>query len=198
MGGMAAQIPIRNDASANERALDKVRADKLREVRAGHDGTWVAHPGLVPVTKEIFDLYMPEANQVLSQRADPRVTAQDLLTVPPGDITEEGLRLNVDVGLQYVQSWLRGLGCVPIYNLMEDAATAEICRAQVWQWVKHSARLGNGAPVTKNSVARAIAERKKQLPQDERLDVAAQVLEDMMTSAEFPEFLTLACQRYLD
>jgi malate synthase len=198
MGGMAAQIPIRNDASANERALEKVRSDKLREVRAGHDGTWVAHPGLVPLTKEIFDAYMPAANQIRAQRQDQRVTAQDLLAVPQGDITEEGLRLNIDVGLQYVHSWLQGLGCVPIYNLMEDAATAEICRAQVWQWVKHSAQLDDGQSITKNLVARTIEERKKQLPAGERLALAAEVLEDMMTSAEFPEFLTLVCQRYLD
>ena len=133
MGGMAAQIPIKNDSTANEKALDKVRQDKLREVLAGHDGTWVAHPGLVPVAKEIFDAHMKESNQIGLRREDVRVTAKDLLAVPEGKITEEGLRWNIDVGLQYLESWLRGSGCVPIYNLMEDAATAEICRAQVWQ-----------------------------------------------------------------
>ena len=139
MGGMAAQIPIKNDPAANEKAIDKVRQDKLREVNAGHDGTWVAHPGLVPIAKEIFDADMKEANQIGRRREDVRVTAKDLLAVPEGEITEEGLRWNIDVGLQYLESWLRGSGCVPIYNLMEDAATAEICRAQVWQWVRHGA-----------------------------------------------------------
>src|SRR6266581_9625944 len=134
MGGMAAQIPIKNDPAANEAALEKVRQDKLREVRAGHDGTWVAHPGLVPVAAHVFDASMPGPNQLHVTREDVRVTASDLLTVPEGDITEAGLRTNVDVGIQYLESWLRGSGCVPIYNLMEDAATAEISRSQVWQW----------------------------------------------------------------
>ena len=136
MGGMAAQIPIKNDPAANEQALEKVRQDKLREVRAGHDGTWVAHPGLVPIAKAIFDQHMPEQNQIARKRDDVSVTAKDLLAVPDGEITDEGVRWNIDVGLQYLEAWLGGLGCVPIYNLMEDAATAEICRAQVWQWVK--------------------------------------------------------------
>ncbi len=198
MGGMAAQIPIRNDAAENERALEKVRQDKLREVRAGHDGTWVAHPGLVPVAKEIFDQYMPQANQISATRKHRPVTSQDLLTVPGGDITEQGLRWNIDVGLQYVHSWLQGQGCVPIYNLMEDAATAEICRAQVWQWVRHGARLQDGREVTKKLVAEMVAERKEQLPAGERLNLAAQALEAMMTSQEFHEFLTLACYDLLD
>ncbi len=140
MGGMAAQIPIKGDPAANQHALDKVRQDKLREVRAGHDGTWVAHPGLVSVAKEIFDAYMTGPNQ-LDRRPQIKITAADLLAVPDGEITEAGLRWNIDVGIQYVEAWLRGSGCVPIYNLMEDAATAEICRAQVWQWVHHGAQL---------------------------------------------------------
>src|SRR6478735_930229 len=147
MGGMAAQIPIRNDSEANERALEKVRQDKLREVNAGHDGTWVAHPGLVPVAKEIFDRHMEGANQLTRRREEVRVTANDLLTVPEGPITEEGLRWNIDVGLQYLESWLRGSGCVPIYNLMEDAATAEISRTQVWQWAHYGRQLSNGKKV---------------------------------------------------
>src|SRR5216110_3000165 len=130
MGGMAAQIPIKHDAAANDAALEKVRQDKLREVRAGHDGTWVAHPGLVPVAAQVFDASMPGPNQLHVTRADVRVTAADLLAVPEGEITAAGLRTNVDVGIQYLESWLRGLGCVPIYNLMEDAATAEISRSQ--------------------------------------------------------------------
>ena len=144
MGGMAAQIPIKNDPEANEKALDKVRQDKLREVKAGHDGTWVAHPGLVPVAKDVFDQYMPQPNQIPVKREDVRISAQDLLKVPTGEITEQGLRLNVDVGIQYLEAWMRGNGSVPIYNLMEDAATAEISRAQVWQWLRHGAKLTDG------------------------------------------------------
>src|SRR5213080_3560106 len=147
MGGMAAQIPIKHDPVANEAALEKVRQDKLREVRAGHDGTWVAHPGLVPVAAQVFDASMPGPNQLHVARDDVRVTASDLLAVPEGEITEAGLRTNVDVGIQYLESWLRGSGCVPIYNLMEDAATAEISRSQVWQWMRHGARLADGRQV---------------------------------------------------
>src|SRR5262249_29670692 len=135
--GMAAQIPIKSDPAANEQAVEKVRQDKLREVRDGHDGTWVAHPGLVPVAMQIFDEHMPTPNQRQVTRDDVQVTAADLLQVPTGEITEAGLRINVNVGLLYLESWLRGQGCVPIYNLMEDAATAEICRTQIWQWIRH-------------------------------------------------------------
>src|SRR4051794_5694707 len=128
MGGMAAQIPIKGDENANLQAMEKVRADKLREVTAGHDGTWVAHPGLVPVARQIFDEHMKAPNQIPNKRLDVQVKAQDLLTVPSGEITEGGLRTNVEVALIYLESWLRGVGCVPIHNLMEDAATAEISR----------------------------------------------------------------------
>ena len=203
MGGMAAQIPIRNDAAANEEALEKVRKDKLREVQAGHDGTWVAHPGLVPIAKEIFDKYMPGANQIAKPRTNRPVSAKDLLEVPKGEITEKGLRWNVDVGLQYVWSWLRANGCVPIYNLMEDAATAEISRAQVWQWVRHGARLSDGRTVTAAMVKQILRERTAELQAkdtsgDGRLQQAAQVLDTMMTVEEFPEFLTLASYDLLD
>ncbi len=202
MGGMAAQIPIRNDAAANEQALEKVRRDKLREVQAGHDGTWVAHPGLVPVAKEIFDKYMPEPNQISAQRTSRAVEAKDLLDVPTGDITDEGLRWNIDVGLQYLHSWLQGSGCVPIYNLMEDAATCEICRAQVWQWIKHGAHLKDGRLVTEGMVKEIIHHRAAELGaglgNDEKLRQAAKVLEDLTTSPEFAEFLTLASYDLLD
>ncbi len=207
MGGMAAQIPIRNDVAANDQALDKVRRDKLREVKAGHDGTWVAHPGLVPVAKEIFDTYMPEPNQISPKQESMRqpsrpVQAQDLLAVPQGDITEAGLRWNIDVGLQYLHSWLQGSGCVPIYNLMEDAATAEICRAQVWQWVKHGAHLQDGRLVTDGMVKQIIHQRAAELgaglSNDEKLRQAARVLEELTTSREFAEFLTLASYDLLD
>ncbi len=207
MGGMAAQIPIRNDQAANEEALDKVRKDKLREVKAGHDGTWVAHPGLVPIAKEIFDEYMPQPNQIAKARTDRPVSARDLLEVPQGEITEKGLRWNIDVGLQYVWSWLRGNGCVPIYNLMEDAATAEICRAQVWQWVRHGARMSGGKTVTAEFVKGIARTRTAELQEevsgktshgDRRLQQACEVLEGLMTGAEFPEFLTLATYDLLD
>ncbi len=201
MGGMAAQIPIRNDAEANRIALDKVRKDKLREVSAGHDGTWVAHPALVPIAKTIFDQHMKEPNQIYRLPSTNRITARDLLTVPEGQITEAGLRWNVDVGIQYLESWLRGNGCVPIYYLMEDAATAEICRTQVWQWIKHGARLSDGRTVTAEMV-RAITRDtvdwlRSTLPEDS-LEEAARLFEKMMTSVEFPEFLTLAAYDLID
>jgi malate synthase len=204
MGGMAAQIPIKNDAAANERALDKVRQDKLREVNAGHDGTWVAHPGLVAVAKEIFDERMKEPNQINVSRAEVTITAEDLLKVPQDEITEEGLRLNIDVGIQYLESWLRGIGCVPIYNLMEDAATAEICRAQVWQWLKHKARMNNGRSITSELVRKFIAEELAKLTESQSgsasnmFDLAARLFEQITTAAEFPEFMTLVSYEYID
>jgi malate synthase len=192
MGGMAAQIPIKHDPAANEAALEKVRQDKLREVRAGHDGTWVAHPALVPVAAQVFDASMPGANQLDVTRHDVRVTASDLLAVPEGDITEAGLRTNVDVGIQYLESWLRGVGCVPIYNLMEDAATAEISRSQVWQWVRHGARLSDGRAVTQALVESIIAE------EGGKFELAAKLFGQLTTSAEFPDFLTLIAYQHLD
>jgi malate synthase len=201
MGGMAAQVPVKNDPVANQQALDKVRADKLREVKAGHDGTWVAHPALVAIAKEIFDEYMKTPNQIFVKREDVHVTAQDLLQVPTGTITEAGLRWNIDVGLQYVEAWLRGIGCVPIYNLMEDAATAEICRAQVWQWVKHGAKLDDGRPVTAELVRRLMDHELEKLKAKSgagRFADAGRIFEQMLTSAEFPEFLTLVAYDYLD
>ncbi|MGH9659344.1 MAG: malate synthase A, partial [Bryobacteraceae bacterium] len=179
MGGMAAQIPIKNDPQANEAALEKVRQDKLREVKAGHDGTWVAHPGLVPIAKEIFDAHMKTPNQI-GRKLDVSVAPSDLVAVPEGDITEEGLRLNVNVGLQYLESWLRGNGCVPINNLMEDAATAEISRAQVWQWVRHGAKLKDGRVVTRELVRQTIAEEAGKFSGG-KFPVAAKLFEEMMT-----------------
>src|SRR5216684_8676188 len=148
LGGMAAQIPIKRDAALNAQALEKVRQDKLREVRQGHDGTWVAHPGLVPVAREVFDAHMSGPHQIGRRREDVRVSARDLLATPAGDITADGLYTNLSVALQYLAGWLDGMGCVPINNLMEDAATAEISRAQVWQWLHHGARLQDGRPIT--------------------------------------------------
>src|SRR5881296_2048044 len=199
MGGMAAQIPIKNDPAANEAALEKVRQDKLREVRAGHDGTWVAHPGLVPVAMQVFDAGMQGPNQLHVMRDDVRVTAPDLLAVPEGEITEAGLRTNVDVGIQYLESWLRGVGCVPIYNLMEDAATAEISRSQVWQWVRHGAQLSNGPAVTQQLVESIIAEEleEKKLTGG-KFDLAARLFHQLMTGSDFPEFLTLVAYEHLE
>jgi malate synthase len=206
MGGMAAQVPIKNDPVVNELALNKVRQDKLREVKAGHDGTWVAHPGLVPIAKEIFDQYMKEPNQISKKSAIVQVTAKDLLAVPEGTITEKGLRWNIDVGLQYLEAWLRGVGCVPIYNLMEDAATAEICRAQVWQWIRHAAMLDDGRTVTGELVRELtkeeLAKLRRELGPDRydsgRFQEASQIFEKLMTNAEFPEFLTLVAYDYID
>ena len=159
IGGMAAQIPIKNNPEANNQALAKVDADKQREVKAGHDGTWVAHPGLVPMVKEIFDSQMPAANQIDKLREDVQVTADDLLKVPDGVITEQGLRTNISVGVQYIESWLRGVGCVPLYNLMEDAATAEISRAQVWQWIRHpKGVLEDGHKITREMFDKRLVE----------------------------------------
>ncbi len=197
MGGMAAQIPIKNDPAASERALGKVRQDKLREVRAGHDGTWVAHPGLVPIAKEIFDTHMTGSNQIHRRPDDVHVTPADLLAVPEGEITEDGLRWNIDVGLQYLEAWLRGSGCVPIYNLMEDAATAEICRAQVWQWLRHGATLSNRRQVTQKLVREVIAEQKNRLP-GERMVEAARIYGQMIADTDFAEFLTLVAYDYID
>ena len=198
MGGMAAQVPIKNDPVANEAALEKVRKDKLREVKAGHDGTWVAHPGLVSVAKDVFDEFMKTPNQLAVKRADVHVTATDLITVPEGPITEAGLRWNLDVGIQYLEAWLRGIGCVPIYNLMEDAATAEICRAQVWQWVKHGAKLDDGRAVTAGMANAAIDDLLKKFGEGGQFKQAAELYRSMLTSPDFPEFLTLGAYNYID
>jgi len=139
MGGMAAQIPVKDDEAANRAAFDKVRADKKREVEQGHDGTWVAHPDLVPVAMEVFDAAMPRANQVIDQRQMPQISAASLLAPHKGDVTEAGIRTNISVGIEYTAAWLRGRGAVPIHNLMEDASTAEISRSQLWQWLRHGA-----------------------------------------------------------
>jgi malate synthase len=198
MGGMAAQIPIKEDPAANEAALEKVRADKLREVRAGHDGTWVAHPGLVPVAKDIFDAHMPGPNQLGLAPAPVAVTRDDLLRVPEGSRTEAGLRHNVRVGIQYIEAWLRGNGCVPLYHLMEDAATAEISRAQVWQWLRHRATV-DGAPLDKDHFARAVEEEMQRIRrevgdtrfQGGRFPEARELFVRLSTSPKFEDFLTL-------
>ncbi|MDQ6705890.1 MAG: malate synthase A, partial [Acidobacteriota bacterium] len=181
MGGMAAQIPIKNDPEANARALEKVRQDKLREVKAGHDGTWVAHPALVAVAKEVFDAGMPGPNQLSVKREEVRVTAKDLLKAPEGEVTEEGLRMNVDVGIQYLEAWLRGSGAVPIYNLMEDAATAEISRAQVWQWGRHGAKLTDGRAVTPELIQETIRKEVASRMGTGKFELASKLFGEMMT-----------------
>jgi len=200
MGGMAAQIPIRGDEQANAQALAKVKADKEREAKAGHDGTWVAHPGLVATAMEQFDKYMPGPNQIDKLREDVSVTAADLIEVPQGQITEQGLRTNIDVGIQYIESWLNGNGCVPIYHLMEDAATAEICRTQVWQWLHHGeAKLEDGRPITTElyrSLLPEVLEHIKSQAGTERFEQgkykeAADLFDELVTQDTFEEFLTL-------
>ena len=206
MGGMAAQIPIKNDEARSKAALEKVRADKLREVRDGHDGTWVAHPGLVPVAREVFEAHMKGPNQLERLREDVQVTAADLLQVPQGTRTEEGLRLNVRVGIQYIESWLRGNGCVPLYSLMEDAATAEISRAQVWQWLRHGAALEDGRRVTPELIGSVIDDEMKTIEselgsqrfQAGRFREARALFERISTAQSLENFLTLPAYEALD
>jgi len=199
MGGMAAQIPIRNDPEANAAAMDKVRADKLREAGDGHDGTWVAHPGLVGIAKDVFDREMPGPNQIARQRQDVSVTAADLLKVPDGTITEAGLRQNVNVGIGYLEAWLRGHGCVPLDHLMEDAATAEISRAQIWQWIRHGASLHDGRRIDR-ALCHAVLEEELQKHKERagaeafakgRFADAAHLFRDLIDAPKFVEFLTL-------
>ncbi|CAG8612515.1 1029_t:CDS:2, partial [Paraglomus occultum] len=199
MGGMAAQIPIKNDPNANKIALDKVRADKLREVKAGHDGTWVAHPDLVKVALEVFNENLKTPNQIYVRRDDVNVSALDILNMNvPGSITETGIRNNVSVGLTYIESWLRGLGCVPIHNLMEDAATAEISRSQLWQWVKHRSRTADGKTVTPEYLIKLLDEEvgkiEKQLGAQRfgqtKYTLAKRYLASQITGKEYAEFIT--------
>jgi malate synthase len=194
MGGMAAQIPIRDDPAANEAAMEKVRADKMREAGDGHDGTWVAHPGLVAIAKEIFDREMPRPNQIARKRQDVHVTASDLLAVPKGTITEAGLRQNLNVGIGYIEAWLRGTGCVPLYNLMEDAATAEISRAQVWQWIRHGAQLDDGRTIDRALCRKLLAEELAKLRASNGYRVygqAAELFAKLTEAPAFAEFLTV-------
>lgn len=199
MGGMAAQIPIKNDPEANEAAMERVRADKKREASDGHDGTWVAHPGLVEIARAEFDAIMQGPNQIARKRQDVHVAASDLIAVPEGTRTEAGLRQNVAVGIGYIEAWLRGIGCVPLFNLMEDAATAEISRAQVWQWRRHGQVLADGRPVTAELVREIVREENDKVKAamgDEayaasRYEDAAQLMIDLVEQPAFQEFLTL-------
>jgi malate synthase len=206
IGGMAAQIPVKNDPEANERALGRVREDKVREASDGHDGTWVAHPGLVTLARAAFDEHMKGPHQIDRKRKDVNVTAADLLAVPAGTITEKGVRHNLDVGIRYLGAWLTGIGCVPIYNLMEDAATAEISRAQVWQWIRHGAALDDGRQVTAELVRQWLGEElarvRAELGADtsalRRYQEAATIIEDIVTRKTFSEFMTTVAYERLD
>ncbi|MBL0291135.1 MAG: malate synthase A [Betaproteobacteria bacterium] len=208
MGGMAAQIPVKNDEAANAEAFAKVKADKEREATYGHDGTWVAHPGLVPVALEAFDRIMPTPNQIATKkRDDVRVTAADLVTFEPeGPITERGLRLNINVAIQYIGAWLAGQGAVPIFNLMEDAATAEISRSQVWQWIRSpKGKLDDGRKVTREMVAAMIPEEMQKIRDllgpafgDGKYDDAAAIFADLVNNDTFVEFLTLPAYERID
>ena len=196
MGGMAAQIPLRHDPEANATALEKVRRDKEREVRNGHDGTWVAHPGLVGLAREIFDEHMPGANQLHRLSTD-LVTEADLLCLPEGTRTLDGLRHSIQVGVRYLEAWLRGSGCVPLFGLMEDTATAEICRAQVWQWIHLGASLSDGTPVTAEAFGTWLDEELAVLRDEPGADAperrfrqAGELFRALSTSAELTPFLT--------
>jgi len=197
MGGMAAQIPIKGDAAANDAALAKVRADKEREANDGFDGTWVAHPGLVPIAKEVFDRIMPQPNQLERKREDVKVKASDLLEFAPRTpITERGLRTNISVTLQYIGSWLAGNGCVPINHLMEDAATAEISRSQIWQWIRNpQGKLDDGRKVTLELFRETLRDELHKVQSRPgaaafRYDEAAWLLDRLVSNDEFIDFLT--------
>ncbi len=205
MGGMAAFIPIKGNEAANNEAMAKVRADKLREVTDGHDGTWVAHPGLVPIALSIFDEHMPAANQIGRLREDVGIGRHDLLRIHEGTRTEQGLRHNIRIGVQYIEAWLRGIGCVPLYDLMEDAATAEISRAQVWQWITHRAPLIDGSIVDVERFKAALADELGVIEGEVgparftkgRFPEAAELFERMSLSPTFAEFLTVPAYEQL-
>jgi malate synthase len=203
MGGMAAQIPIKNDPQANEAALEKVRQDKLREVTDGCDGTWVAHPALVPVAKEVFDQHMPQPNQYDRQRPDVKISAKELLDFrPEKPITEAGLRNNISVGIQYLGAWLAGNGCVPVYNLMEDAATAEISRSQIWQWIRSpKGVLNDGRKVTlelfRELLGEELAKVKAEMS-DGKYDEAAGLFDKLTADDQYVEFVTIPAYHLID
>lgn len=205
MGGMAAQIPVKNNEEENEIAYAKVRADKEREVKNGHDGTWVAHPGLVPVAKEIFDEFMPTPNQIDKKHNDYHISEADLLEIPKGTITENGVRKNINVGILYIESWLMGTGAAALYNLMEDAATAEISRTQVWQWLKNRAKLDDGRILTPEMVLdwekEELENIKDYVGEDRyasgKFQLATELFNDLVLNENFAEFLTLKAYQYL-
>ncbi len=199
MGGMAAQIPIKGDEKANNLAFEKVRSDKEREARNGHDGTWVAHPGLIPVAKGVFDIHMPEANQIGKTRSDVSVSQSDLLEVPTGTISIDGLKANISAAVHYTEQWISGVGCVPLNNLMEDAATAEISRAQIWQWVHHDKGVTyDGQTIDESLVTSMLSDElvtiKASLGESyrgRRFNEAAELIESIVKDKQLADFLTL-------
>ncbi|MBP2831685.1 malate synthase A [Aquimarina sp. U1-2] len=205
IGGMAAQIPIKNDEERNAAAFAKVKADKEREVKNGHDGTWVAHPDLVPLAMQIFDQHMPNANQMDVKRNDIEVTEEDLLAIPKGTITQKGIQENMNVGIHYIANWLKGNGAVALYHLMEDAATAEISRTQLWQWLHNEVTLNDGRTLDhqlfeglfENELSIIEKQVGAQLFQTEHYQNAISIFKSLVTTKEFEEFLTLKAYNYL-
>lgn len=194
-GGMAAQIPIKNDPAANDVAMKSVRADKLREAKAGHDGTWVAHPALAAIAAEVFNEQMPTPNQLFVRREDVNIGRDDLLNMNvPGQITEEGIRKNLNIGLGYMEGWLRGVGCVPINFLMEDAATAEVSRSQLWQWCRHGAKTAEGKKVDKEYALKLLHEQAEELAskaaKGNKFSLAEKYFATQVTGEDYDEFLT--------
>jgi len=206
MGGMAAQIPVKNNAEANNIAFAKVSADKEREAKNGHDGTWVAHPALVEVAMNIFDKEMPGKNQIENKRLDVQVNAANLLEIPQGTITENGLRMNINVGILYIESWLNGNGAAALYNLMEDAATAEISRTQVWQWIKHKGKLDNGTPIDEKLCLQIIDEEIEKIKlyvgtenyNKGKFEKAVTLFKNLIKTEVYEEFLTTKAYNLLD
>lgn len=204
IGGMAAQIPVKNDYEANSIAFGKVRSDKEREVKNGHDGTWVAHPALVSVARDIFDQYMPTANQI-DKKFDYQIAENDLLEIPKGEITENGIRKNINVGILYLESWLSGVGAAAIYNLMEDAATAEISRTQIWQWLKNEAVLSDDRTLTREMILQWEFEELERIEKyvgEERFkngkfNLAKELFNELIFSEKFEEFLTLKAYPFI-
>ena len=205
MGGMAAQIPIKNDKDANDKAMELVKNDKEREAIAGHDGTWIAHPGLAPIALAALNNGMLDANQIDKPVSNPNVTQNDLLKVPLGTITEKGLRSNIKVGLQYTEAWLSGNGCVPLYNLMEDAATAEISRSQLWQWLNHESLIEDGRSITKDLLDKFFSDEFNNIKSEVGearfsngcFDLALELFKNMVYSIDFDEFLTLPAYQHI-
>lgn len=204
IGGMAAQIPIKNDYEANSQAFGKVRNDKEREVKNGHDGTWVAHPALVSVAKDIFDQFMPEKNQI-DKKFDYKITENDLLEIPKGEITEKGVRKNINVGILYIESWLIGIGAAAIYNLMEDAATAEISRTQIWQWLKNDAVLNDDRTLTREMILQWEFEELERIEKyigaerfkNGKFNLAKELFNELIFCENFEEFLTLKAYPFI-
>jgi malate synthase len=206
LGGMAAQIPLKDDEQGNEVALEKVRIGKTREAQSGHDGSWVAHPALVPVVREVFDRFMPGVHQICTPRDEVNVTAADLLAVPKGEITLDGIRTNMDVSIRYMESWLRGIGCVPLNNLMEDAATAEIARAQLWQWLHHGTAVAQvprlSAEFYEDLASEELTAIRSEVGDDvfrgRRFGLAASLVLNAVLNDSFVEFLTLPAYDHID